>query len=226
MRPVKAYALSAVTSLALCALVLYLHATGALRMWHLALLVTSLALTLSMGLASLMNLRPSMNAGTDLARLIKGLPIPVFDVSEEGSLTALNKTADESLCKGMTFEDLASLDRGNSLKDAFRSAMNGVASDRVEATLRLTNGEARRFLLCVAPATSGLRGRCARVAALDIDKESRLALELQAARLEAKGHQMKLKKTISELEEFALMAVRREQKMAEIRKMFVEDKDA
>lgn len=58
-----------------------------------------------------------------------------------------------------------------------------------------------------------------------IEEHTRMTEELRAARLEAEETSGKLQKSIRELEEFALMAVRRELKMREIREKFKRCKD-
>src|SRR3972149_2453495 len=54
--------------------------------------------------------------------------------------------------------------------------------------------------------------------------QQRLIDELYSARAQAEETEKKLKKTIRDLEEFALLAVRRELKMQELRERFVEHK--
>lgn len=60
-------------------------------------------------------------------------------------------------------------------------------------------------------------------APLPADRErDRLIGELCSARAQAEETEKKLKKTISDLEEFSLLAIRRELKMQELRERFVE----
>lgn len=54
------------------------------------------------------------------------------------------------------------------------------------------------------------------------DDIKKLLDELDSARAQAEETEKKLKRTISELEEFALLAIRRELKMQELRERFVE----
>ncbi|OGP18783.1 MAG: hypothetical protein A2054_05525 [Deltaproteobacteria bacterium GWA2_55_10] len=56
----------------------------------------------------------------------------------------------------------------------------------------------------------------------DAGESKRLVVELACARAQAQETEKKLKKTISDLEEFALLAIRRELKMQELRERFVQ----
>lgn len=58
-----------------------------------------------------------------------------------------------------------------------------------------------------------------------INEHARMAQELRAARRDAEETSRKLEKSIRELEEFALMALRRELKMREIREKFKQCKE-
>ena len=59
----------------------------------------------------------------------------------------------------------------------------------------------------------------------DIEERRKIMSELETARSHAEEATAKLKKTVNDLEEFSLLAVRRELKMQELREMFVRLKE-
>ncbi|OGP18475.1 MAG: hypothetical protein A2Z79_04030 [Deltaproteobacteria bacterium GWA2_55_82] len=84
-------------------------------------------------------------------------------------------------------------------------------SDRFfEFSIALKDGDGASGYLCI--------GR-------DSDGRKRLLDELTSARTQAEETSRNLKKTVSDLEEFALLAVRREFKMQELRERFVQLKE-
>lgn len=79
-------------------------------------------------------------------------------------------------------------------------------------------------LACRFEASVPMPATCPEPTGADADERKRLMNELISARAQAEETEKKLKKTISDLEEFALLAIRRELKMQELRERFVQIK--
>ena len=139
------------------------------------------------------------------------MPVPAIELDAEGRVVAINGAA-------------LSLGVPPSAKGAplagLEEVMAGVRSGAIELPIQREDGSTLRLLVSAvalkkngAPAGTLIIGR---------DDTRRLEAELDTVKAGAKEAEAKLTGTIRDLEEFALMAVRREIKMKEIREKLTE----
>ncbi len=151
----------------------------------------------------------AMNTENSLIRgILDELRIAVFDIDAGQKTTPLNSAATTLLMD---------MDAGQITAEA-REAFAGAVIKRKSSRIRLKDGTEKSLQISALPVENHPGVTNVRVIAFDADERLRLSTELKTAREEIIENQKRLKKTIEDLEEFALLAIRREQKMVEIRK--------
>lgn len=132
-------------------------------------------------------------------------------------------SADDAL--GQHFTDFVSPGSRQLAEDVFASLLDGKSAGNLEIKLVLNGGAESFFEFNAVPLwKDGIVAGCCCIGR-DIDERRKIMTELEAARRHAEEASAKLKKTVNDLEEFSLLAVRREVKMQELREMFVRLKE-
>lgn len=171
------------------------------------------------------SLDESSARGGDIADTIPDL---VMDIDRSGNVACFNEAA--SRLTGYAEEDvlgrpfLALLHRRSTEEagEALERVLSGEAVKGLELTLTLKDGGARLFEFNAAPVRRAGGPTICRAVGRDIDERKEIMAELKKARAEAEESSEKLRQTVMDLEDFALIAVRREVKMQEIREMLQE----
>lgn len=155
--------------------------------------------------------------------LIAAIPAAVIQLDATGSIARLNGFA--AMLTGhsaievpeMDYTDITPTQSHHEMKEVFKAVSNGgTVTGRVITIL----GDDCREITCEFNAVPLWKGSEADGCVLmfrDVDEKKRLETELKSAWMKAEEASAKLDKTIQCLEEFSLMAVRRELKMREIR---------
>lgn len=146
--------------------------------------------------------------------VLDSLPDPVIETDSAGRIVFVNKAA--LLASGSDAEAF-----GKQCTEFLTAAARSPSGNETfEAPLLIEDGSTRFFEFKSARHGSGsiFIGR-------DSDERKRILDELTTARTQEVEASTKLKKTISDLEEFALLAIRRELKMQELRERFVSLKE-
>lgn len=160
--------------------------------------------------------------------VLDSLPDPFLELDRKGrivfvneaALTATGYNAGEVL--GRPCLDFVPAEWKRRAEDLLGA---GSGQKGFELTLVLRDGRTRFFEFNSVPLKNGGLVTGCFCIGRDSDERKRLLDELTAARGQAGETSRKLKKTISDLEEFALLAIRRELKMQELRERFVQIQD-
>lgn len=171
--------------------------------------------------------------GLDNARrsLIESLPIAAFEVDETGKIISFsNETAgltgrapDE--LNGLCLFELAPDEGKEAVRLMLGDAFAKKALSRASAALMLKDGIALAEVFTLPAARAGEKPSCL-VFSRNNGELKKTRAELESVRKESAEASERLKKTIRDLEEFALIAVRRELKMQEIREMFMKSRES
>lgn len=147
--------------------------------------------------------------------VLDSIPDPVIETDGSGRIVFANRAA--LLASDCDAEKALGRRCADFLSNGFHSHPG---HGKFEAPLPMKDGSTRFFEFKTVKLGSGsiCIGR-------DSDERKRLLDELTSARTQEIEASTKLKKTISDLEEFALLAIRRELKMQEIRERFVRLKE-
>lgn len=166
------------------------------------------------------------------SELLRTIPDAVVELDRSGSIKYLNGSAvrltgyGEAEVLGMPCTAFIPAELCSEFKEAFKTALDGKTVSSCGLPFILKGGRVNSFEWSVMPVwKSGEVTGCLFIGK-DTEELVRLSDELGNARKEAEENSEKLKKTIKDLEEFALLAVRRELKMREIRERFQELKNA
>lgn len=155
------------------------------------------------------------------------LPNAAMELDKRGYIVWLNDAAVNDAgfvgdrCLGRPLADFLAVDERSGFMAALGEAAPSGSVLRREVQLHIFGAAPNRFqVICVPIVKDGnLTGwRCV---ARDVEAMSKLQEELVRARNDSQVTTEKLNKTISDLEEFALLAIRREFKMQELRERFV-----
>lgn len=160
--------------------------------------------------------------------IIDTIPDLVMDIDRSGNVAYFNEAA--SMLTGYSEEDvlkrpfLALVDRRSTdeAREAFERVLNGEPVKGLQLALTLKDGGARLFEFNAAPVRGAGAAAICRAVGRDMDERKEIMAELRKARAEAEESSEKLQQTVMDLEDFALIAVRREVKMQEIREMLQE----
>ncbi len=161
--------------------------------------------------------------------LVDTIPEALVETDRLGKITFINEAAraltgySEKDLIGRDYTDLFPPDATPAVREIFDAVMNGGTLKNREFPIILKDGKVRYFEFSDSPVRAGGRGggvTGCRFVGRDIDERKRIMDELKKAKKESEETSAKLKRTVEDLEEFALLAVRRELKMHEIRERF------
>lgn len=163
--------------------------------------------------------------------LLMSVPDILLEIDVEGKILFVNRAASEVTgypednVLGRRFTDFITPGSSEKALSAFSSVLDGRRANGVELEIMLSSGSASFFEFNAVPLwRNGFIAGCCCIGR-DIDERRKIMTELESARRHAEEATVKLKKTVSDLEEFSLLAVRRELKMQELREMFVRLKE-
>jgi len=159
--------------------------------------------------------------------LLRALPDPIVEIDKKGFISRMNDAACVAI--GYTLAELANTPftslvhqgAGYLFEDAMKRILQGEAVKRLELPLVMKDGCTGFFEFTCAPIWREGSVAAVRCIGRDTEEHRRTLEELIAAKAQAEETSEKLKRTVKDLEEFALLAVRREFKMQEIRERFV-----
>lgn len=161
--------------------------------------------------------------------VLDSLPDPVIETDREGRIVFVNRAA--LLATGYKAEDAVGKPCSNFLPagcarppGALPGHSGHSGQDAFEIPLSMKDGSTRFFEFKSVRLGDGPDDRSICIGR-DSDERKRLLDELTSAKKQEAAASTKLKKTISDLEEFALLAIRRELKMQELRERFVRLKE-
>ena len=143
--------------------------------------------------------------------MFSSMPVPAIELDASGNIKAINNAA---LSLGVPLSA-----KGAPLA-GLEEVMAGAGSGDIDLPVQREDGSTLRLLVAAIPLKKN--GSRAGVLLIGRDDTRRLEAELDKVRAGAKEAEAKLTGTIRDLEEFALMAVRREIKMKEIREKLTE----
>jgi hypothetical protein len=144
-------------------------------------------------------------------RMFSSMPVPAIELDAAGNVKAINDAAlGSGVPPSAMGRPLAGLE--GALQDAGASA--------IELPVEREDGTTLHLLVSAVPIEKN--GARSGTILIGTDDTARLKTELDRVRGEARAAEAKLTGTIRDLEEFALMAVRREIKMQEIREKLTE----
>jgi len=154
--------------------------------------------------------------------LIENLPVAIIESTKDGNIKYLNKIAlawsgynkEEILGRRLT-EFIPRENRGR-IEEALKTVLGGVPVRELQTPVALKGGVSR-FEFNIAPIVEGKEVVGLRCVSKDIEKTKKMLDELERAKKEAEETSEKLRRTVKDLEEFALIAARREMKMQKIR---------
>jgi len=152
-------------------------------------------------------------------------PVAAFELDDRGKISTLNSAAEgllgyrKSDILDRPFRDLITGKNRREFERLLADLSKGTRRGGLALDISRKDGSAGRVGLKVLAlmGPNGFRG--AVVFARDLEETGMLTKELKAVRSEAEMTSRTLKDNIRDLEDFALMAVRRELKMKEIREM-------
>lgn len=162
----------------------------------------------------------------EMRETLHSAPVAVIELERSGDIAFMNEEAGRLFwhpsLKGSPFTSLVHRDYRAMFNENVKEALSGYVSGKSVIEMVSLEGKASRFELTALPVRGreGVEG--ARLIMRSLDEVKDLKEELVKTRFEAEETNRRLKETISDLEEFALLAVRRELKMKEIRERFVE----
>lgn len=156
------------------------------------------------------------------------LPNSAMELDKNGYIVWLNDAATSSAgfagdrCLGRPLADFLAVDERSGFMAALGEAALSGSVLRREVQLHIDSiGAPNRFQVICVPIIKGGNLIGWRCVARDVEAMVKLQEELVRARNESGATTEKLNRTISDLEEFALLAIRRESKMQELRERFV-----
>lgn len=156
--------------------------------------------------------------------LVSIIPDSVFELDAEGRLLYLNGAAKDLTgltveAKGNLFSDLLGEGRALDFREAFNAILGGGGLPKFELPINVNGRTARLELKGVPVRRDGIiTGVC--LVGRDMDEHKKIMEDLENARKLAEEKSAVLKETMRDLEDYALLSVRREQKMREIRERF------
>ena len=158
--------------------------------------------------------------------LTRTIPDSVIDLGMDGTIRYVNEATltmtgyGEGDLVGRNLKDFVPQDHHYKIDELMGCINSGSAVKNHELPFVFRDGRTNTLELSAVPVRKegGIIG--CRCVARNIEERKRIMEELEHARMEAERTSEKLKKTIKDLEEFAILAVRRELKMKEIREGF------
>ena len=163
--------------------------------------------------------------------LLTSIPDILLELDKTGAIIFANKTALETTgyseddMLGRPFIDFVTLEWKAAGHSTLSTLRQGEAVNNADLKLVLKNKAESFFEFNAVPLwKNGAVAGCCCIGR-DIEERRKIMGELETARSHAEEATAKLKKTVNDLEEFSLLAVRRELKMQELREMFVRLKE-
>lgn len=162
--------------------------------------------------------------------LLMSVPDILLEIDRNGKILFANRSAGKEGCTeddvlGRHFMEFVSPESSQRALETLTTLLEGKEVSSFDVKLRLCEGAERFFEFNAVPLwKDGVVAGCCCIGR-DIDERRKIMTELEAARRHAEEASAKLKKTVNDLEEFSLLAVRREIKMQELREMFVRLKE-
>jgi len=163
--------------------------------------------------------------------LITGIPDILLEIDRSGVVIFANRTALEAVgypedeMLGRPFLSFVALEWRPAASAYLATLQQGETVSNADLKLVLKNRSESFFEFNAVPLwKNGAVAGCCCIGR-DIEERRKIMHELESARKHAEEATAKLKKTVCDLEEFSLLAVRRELKMQELREMFVRLKE-
>lgn len=163
-----------------------------------------------------------------LKNLMAAIPGAVIQLDRSGSITYLNDSAamltglDAVEAAESAYADIIPNASHHDMKEVFRTVLNGQTVTGREIPILSRDCREITCEVSAVPVWRGTEPDGCVLICRDMDEKKRLDAELKSSRMKAEEASAKLNKTIQYLEEFSLMAVRRELKMQEIRERLTE----
>lgn len=160
---------------------------------------------------------------TDLEGLLNTLPVAVLDIDMDGKITSANEAASTlsgyrpSDIRGRPITSFITEECLDEARNLIQKALSGMESDRRELRMALKNGAARSIGLNIVPIKNKDEITGCRCVAFEMNNLKELENALLKAREASEEASIRLEKAERDLEEFALIAIRREGKMRDIR---------
>ena len=157
--------------------------------------------------------------------LIENLPVAIIESTKDGNIKYLNKIAlawsgyNKEEILGRRLTEFIPLENRGRIEEALETVLGGVPVRELQTPVALKGGVSR-FEFNIAPIVEGKEVVGLRCVSKDIEKTKKMLDELERAKKEAEETSEKLRRTVKDLEEFALIAARREMKMHKIREGF------
>ncbi|MEK6759061.1 MAG: PAS domain-containing protein [Deltaproteobacteria bacterium] len=159
----------------------------------------------------------------DLEGLINALPVAVLDIDMDGKVTSANEAASalsgyhSSDMKGRPLSSFIAEECLDEACDLIQKALSDRVIDCMELRMVLKSGAVRSIRLNMVPIRDKDEITGCRCVAYDMTSSRESENALQEARRASEEASIRLEKAERDLEEFALIAIKREGKMREIR---------
>lgn len=159
----------------------------------------------------------------DLEGLINALPVAVLDIDMDGKVTAVNEAASTlsgykpSDMKGRPLHSFLTEECLDDARDLIQKALSGRVINSIELRMALKSGDACSIGATAGPIRNGSEIIGCRCVAFEMNSSKELESALLKARRASEEASIRLEKAERDLEEFALIAIKREGKMREIR---------
>lgn len=159
----------------------------------------------------------------DLEGLINALPVAVLDIDMDGKVTSANEAASAlsgykpSDMKGRPITSFITEECLDDARDLIQKALSGRVINSIELRMALKSGDALSIGATAGPIRNGNDITGCRCVAFEMNSSKELEDALSKARRASEEASIRLEKAERDLEEFALIAIRREGKMRDIR---------
>lgn len=182
----------------------------------------------------MVRLAASVNAAIDTLRKDAGnyrrslyaAPFAILELDEYGSITSANREAERlagetgGAVAGRPFAELISAESAQTLRAALETVFRGGVVRGCELQMTSRSCDTSLVELYATPVARGGSFAGCICVLKDLDETKKFMAELEKTRQDFSETSRRLTDTIKDLEDFALLAVRRELKMQEIRDMF------
>lgn len=160
---------------------------------------------------------------TDLEGLMNTLPVAVLDIDMDGKVTSANEAASTlsgyhpSDMIGRPITSFITEECLDEASDLVQKALSGMEISCIELRMALKSGAARSIGATAGPIRNRSEITGCRCVAFEMNSSKELENALSKARAASEEASIRLEKAERDLEEFALIAIKREGKMREIR---------
>lgn len=159
----------------------------------------------------------------ELDSLVRSLPVAILDIDMDGRITFANEAALAltgylpSDMNGLPFTSLIPKEDPDNAGMLLQKVLSGEKISGNDIRMLCKDGSARQVEFSATPIVEGGRVTGCRCVALDMNSSKALEAALQEARSNSEEAVARLGKAERDLEQFAMIAIRREVKMREIR---------